>query len=226
MVFTVKEKQKAPEVQVRVMVSARSAAAPEPESEPEPPRRDEEPAEVFDTPPPAFSMPTTSLAREPVETLAERLFDLSMDLIVAEPDEAMGMALDLLQEYVPAELSVAYQGSMTDEVLRAVEARGGTRDEILGRTIPPGEGIVGMCFEMRETVREDDISRSIPYDVRIDGVKGFQVGSALVVPMIDETSLVYGVIELLNPKGRPFLDADVEAAEMLARTLGQSLSNR
>ncbi len=223
MVFTVKEKQKAPDV--RVVVSARSAVA-RPEPEPEPPRREEEPQEVFDTPPPALSMPTTSLAREPVETLAERLFDLSMDLIVAEPDEAMGMALDLLTEFVPAELSVAFRGSMNDEHLTAVDARGDTSGEIVGRTVPFGEGIVGMCFDMRESVREDDITRSIPYEKRLDGVDGFPVGSALVVPVIDETSLVYGVIELLNPKGRAFLDADVEAAETLARTLGQALSNR
>ncbi|MEZ4321085.1 MAG: GAF domain-containing protein [Myxococcota bacterium] len=227
--WTVKEK--APPPVVRVMASARSELLSAP-PEPDPgfndfgDIEDDEPSQIYNAPPPALSMPPTRLAREPVESLAERLFDLSMDLVVAEPEEAMGMALDILAEFVPSELAVAVRGSLNDETMQVLEARGTGAKEIIGRHIPFGEGLVGTCFDMRESIAVQDVTQSIPYESQYDGVDAFEVGCVLVVPLVDDDTLVHGVLELLNPPGRAFLGPDIDAVEMIARTLGQALANR
>lgn len=223
--WTVREK--VPEPQIQVVISPRSQQL-QPAEELDNDFRnveEDEPSQIYNDPPPALTVPTTSLARERGDTLAERLFDLSMDFVVAEPEEAVSMCLQLLNEYVPCETTIAVLGSY-DEPLKVVDARGTSAREVIGREIPLGEGLIGTCFDMRETIRVHDVFASIPYSARYDGVNGFAVGCVLAVPIVDEETMVYGVIELLNPAGRAFLDADVDAAETVARTLGQALANR
>src|SRR5690606_20998232 len=93
-------------------------------------------------PPPALHMPESSSLHKHVEdkeSLAERLFDLGMDLATASTDEACQMALDLVLEYVPAESGCVARGTLDDPALRFVAASGAWADELIGREQPFGD---------------------------------------------------------------------------------------
>lgn len=204
------------------VVAAASSVA---EELPEEPVVDKDP--VSTEPPPTLSMPETSSLKkelEDIETLAERLFDLSMDLAEATPDRACQLALDLVLEFVDIEAASVARGNLNDPVLRFVAATGPTAEQLLGTSVQFGEGLIGMCFDMGGTMIVDDISEENRHAHHVDEAVGFDTKVALLVPIADEDGQTYGVIELLNPGEGSFSSAHVEAVETVARTLAGALS--
>jgi len=172
-------------------------------------------------------MPDSQLVKEAPETLAERLFDLSMDIAVAEGDEAYDLALDLLLEFVPAEAASVARGTLNDPSLKFVSARGPVADQIQGREVAFGEGLVGMCFDVRGTIVVDDVDHDTRHLDQFDEDTGFETLSVLCVPIFDQAQgLIYGVIQLLNPPGKAFRTVDKESAEAVAEALARALSSR
>lgn len=211
------------EQKIQVVAAARSARM----EDIEPPRQKEKPKEVLPkTPPPQLTMPARSTLRKEVEdinALAERLFDLSMDIAVAEPDEACRMALDVIESFVPAEAMSIARGTLNDPCLTFVAASGPVSDRIIGRTIQFGEGIIGMAFDMGGTVQVRDAADHERHLHHMDSETGFSTQVALCVPITDDEGNSYGVIELLNPEGDQFSSQHVEAVETISRTLAGAL---
>lgn len=175
----------------------------------------------------ALSMPESTLAIEAPETIAERVFDLSMDLATASEDDAYRMALDLLLEFVQAEAGSVARGTLNDPCLKFVAATGPVADQIRGREVGFGEGLVGMCFDVRSTIVVDEVDQDTRHLDQFDEQTGFQTVAALCVPILDEgEGLIYGVIQLLNPPGSGFTMQDKEAAEIVAQTLATALTRR
>lgn len=217
------------EPKITVVAAAASTQLDEPEYV-EPPSAQEEEAPL--APPPALTMPVTSSLKkeveevaEPEESLAERLFDLSMELATASPDEACQMALDLLQEFVSFEAASVARGTINDPELRFVAATGPVKDEIVGRTLQFGEGLIGMCFDMGGTLLIDDVGEEDLHVRRFDEDTGFTTRAALCVPITDEEGSSFGVLQLLNPGESGFTPANVEVVETIARTLAGALSH-
>jgi len=172
-------------------------------------------------------VPESSLQREAPESLAERLFDLSMEVAMAEGDEPYEMALDLLLEFVPTEAASVARGTLKDPSLVFVTARGPVADEITGREVAFGEGLVGMCFDVRSTIVVDDVDQDTRHLDQFDEATGFDTVAVMCVPIFDaEQGLIYGVIQLLNPPGRGFRTIDKESAEAVAESLARALSAR
>ncbi len=172
-------------------------------------------------------MPESTLAIEAPETLAERVFDLSMDLASAPEEDAYSMALELLLEFVEAEAGSVARGTLNDPNLKFVAATGPVADEIRGREVGFGEGLVGMCFDLRSTIVVDEVDQDTRHLDQFDSETGFRTVAALCVPIFDEAEgLIYGVIQLLNPPGRGFTMHDKEAAELIAQTLSTALTRR
>lgn len=175
-------------------------------------------------PAPAFEMPRSSLIREEPESLAERLFEASMDFIGAERDEACQIALELVNEFVSCQASSIALGTLNDRELTFVAATGPVADQIQGSKQPFGKGLVGMCFDLRSTLVVTDVKQSAHHDGAFDQQTGFDTHAALCVPILDDEGLAYGVIQLLNPTGQPFFDEDEEAVETIARALAGALA--
>ena len=172
-----------------------------------------------------LQMPTSSLAIEAPVPLAERLFDITADLETASTDEAAAMALDLLMEYVHADAGSVVRGTLNDPCLTFIVARGPVADQIVGRKVAFGEGLVGMCFDLRSTVVVDDVDQETRHLDQFDKSTGFNTVAAWCVPILDESQgLMYGVIQLLNPHGRGFTMADKDAAEATARALASVMA--
>ncbi|NCG22163.1 MAG: GAF domain-containing protein [Rhodobacterales bacterium] len=188
-------------------------------------------------PPPSFMMPVTSTLQkaapnalpidddeEEEETLAERLFDLSMDITGAKPDEACELALALLLEFVPVEAVSVARGSLNDPHLTFVAATGPVAAAIIGKNVPFGEGLVGLAFDMAGTLLVADVTADSRHMVSVDDETGFSTQSALCVPILDSDERAFGIIQLLNPKGHKFTAEHIEAAETIAGTLGTALA--
>jgi hypothetical protein len=161
---------------------------------------------------------------EEEETLAERLFDLSFDLTEAEPDEACRLGLNLILEFVPVQAASVARGSLNDSALTFVAATGPVADDIVGRKVKFGAGLIGMCFDMKGTLLTNDVRRDSRHLDSLDAKTGFESQVALCVPLLDDSSESFGVIQLLNPVAGSFQDVDVEAVEAIAKTLAGALS--
>ena len=130
-------------------------------------------------------------------------------------------------EFVQAEAGSVARGTLNDPSLCFVAATGPVADQIVGREVGFGEGLIGMCFDVRSTIVVDDVDQETRHLDQIDSETGFNTVAALCVPIFDEQQgLIYGVIQLLNPHGRGFTMMDKEAAELVAQTLATSLSRR
>lgn len=175
----------------------------------------------------SLRMPESTLAIEAPETLAERVFDLSMDLASASETDAYGMALELLLEFVDAGAGSVARGTLNDPSLRFVAATGPVADQIKDREVAFGEGLIGMCFDVRSTIVVDEVDQDTRHLDQFDEETGFDTVAALCVPIFDEgEGLIYGVIQLLNPPGSGFTMQDKEAGELVAQTLATALTRR
>ncbi|MFT5458529.1 MAG: hypothetical protein ACI9K2_005034 [Myxococcota bacterium] len=179
---------------------------------------------------PDVPMPTLTLDDELTDaeteevSLAERLFDLSFDIAEAEPDEACRLALDLVQEYVRAQAGSILRGSLNDEAMRFVAVDGPVADQLIGRSVPFGQGLIGQAFDMRATLVATDARHDRRHLDRIDQETGFVTRVALCVPVHSPEQGSLGVIQLINPPGDTFSEIHIEVVETVARTLVGALA--
>lgn len=157
------------------------------------------------------------------DNLAERLFDLSMELAGAPAETACEMALLLSCEMVPCEASSVARGSAADFHLTIAAATGPVADQLIGRKVPFGEGIVGLCFDARIPVQINDAQNDERHNTDFDQETGFITRDVLCVPVIGEDETVYGVIQLINPEVG-IAPEHVDALVQIARTLASALA--
>jgi hypothetical protein len=230
--WTVKPKEMA--VKIVALGPVRESVADAPDWEPR--KEEEEPENA--SPPPMLTMPMkSSLAPPPMpdpppmpaitrkatdaESVAERLFDLSMDIAGAPPEEACQRALALLQEFIPCEASSVARGSVADFHLTIAAATGPVAEQLVGTQVPFGSGYVGLCFDSRIPVQVNGVEGDERHHTDIDENTGFHTRACTCVPVLrgDE---IFGVIQLLNPAS-PFLPEDIDVAAQVAQTLAEAL---
>lgn len=215
----------APAIQVVAAGPAVRVAAPKPEA----------PKPVAPVPdglaPPPFSMPVSTLMPldmdeddEEEESLAERLFELSMDISGAPVDEACKMSLDLILEFVPASAASVVRGTVNDPALTFVAATGPVADQILGRQVPFGTGLIGLSFDIGGTLLVGDAASDSRHASDLDRETGFHTMASLCVPLIGSDHRTFGVIQILNPRGDAFKPEHVEAVETVGRTLANAIA--
>lgn len=171
---------------------------------------------------PTSQMPTL-IDESPPPDLAERLFDLSMDLASAvEPNDACRIALDVILKLVPCEAASVLRGSLHEGGLTFVAVSGPAADDLLGKRLDFGQGIVGACFAVGVTIQVDDVRSDDRHEDSLDQETGFRTRAVLCVPVRTQSGL-YGVIELLNPPIR-FRPWHTEVVESVARTLALNFS--
>jgi putative methionine-R-sulfoxide reductase with GAF domain len=115
------------------------------------------------------------------------------------------------------------RGTLNDTSLQIIAASGPVSEHVKGLTIPFGQGIVGLCFDMGFSIQVDDVSRHKSHLAKVDSQTGFLTRATLCVPIRDDSHRMFGVIQLINPKS-DFLDWHIECAETVARTLSGPLA--
>jgi hypothetical protein len=214
-----------------VAVGPTGAQEAEADEEPPPSKRVDTPIAPDAPPPPPVQMMRSSLFRElppelpaelEPEPLAERMFDVSLELAGASPDDACKRMLEIVVEFIPVEAASLARGTELATELRYVAAHGPIAEKILGQSVPVGEGIIGLCFEARSPVQAYDAQKDDRHLVKFDKEFEFQTHGVLCVPVMNDES-TFGVIQLINPKSA-FLPGHIEALQTMARTLANVLA--
>jgi signal transduction histidine kinase len=87
---------------------------------------------------------------------------------------------------------------------------GPVANDLLGKRLPPGKGVVGRAIETRKSIIANDVRRSKEWFEQTDEQTGFKTQDLLVAPMMVKERLI-GVIELVNKRnGQPFGEGDQE----------------
>jgi signal transduction histidine kinase len=87
---------------------------------------------------------------------------------------------------------------------------GPVADDLLGKRLPPGKGVVGRAVDTHRSIIANDVRRSKEWFEQTDEQTGFKTQDLLVAPMMVKDRLI-GVIELVNKRnGQPFGATDQE----------------
>jgi phosphoserine phosphatase RsbU/P len=82
--------------------------------------------------------------------------------------------------------------------------------------IPSDRGLVGTCGRTREIINVPDCYADSRFDQSVDKESGYRTRCLLSVPLIGLDDTLIGVLQILNRKGGPFNEVDVEAATALS----------
>ncbi len=156
----------------------------------------------------------------PPEDLAERLFELSADLVSAgSANAAAKLALDILMQLIPCEAGSVLRGTRRDGQLTFVAVSGPAAKQLIGKKMRFEQGVVGATFDLGITIQVNDVASDARYLDRFDKETGFQTRSVLCIPVRAQHA-VFGAVELLNPVGA-FQPWHVETMENVARNLAE-----
>ncbi len=112
----------------------------------------------------------------------------------------------------------------TQELIFTVTV-GPAADNLIGKRLPAGQGIVGKAVETRAPVVENNVSQAKNWSDSTDEETGFTTKALLAVPL-QIKGRVIGVIEIINKKDRlPFVDADKELLTAFAGQAAVAIEN-
>lgn len=102
-------------------------------------------------------------------------------------------------------------------------AHGDSQPQLGELRVPAGQGIVGAAMKEKRMIRVDDVSRDPRFFAQADAQTGWKTKALLAAPLLDGEECL-GVIEFLNPQGRPaFSRADEEMMEYFAGLVSGAL---
>ena len=88
-------------------------------------------------------------------------------------------------------------------------AHGNSQPQLGSLRVPSGKGIVGAAMKERKMIRVDDVGRDPRFFAKADEQTGWTTRALLAAPLLDGDECL-GVIEFLNPQGRPAFSRDDE----------------
>lgn len=142
-----------------------------------------------------------------------------------DPDDVPALIVERAPELLNAEeASLLLLDEATNELVFSYAA-GPVGQSLIGRRLPPGEGVAGFVASSGESSIVNDTSADGRFYGDLDGDSGFKTRSIVAVPLrgIDG---VRGVIEVLNRSGNaPFTAQDCELLEALADQAVIALEN-
>jgi GAF domain-containing protein len=216
-------RQHAPDIAIRVTPRA-LVEKWEPVREPEPTSEEREPRLLPRRPPPPVDMPSAEESSLRAPTRTERASELATALGGANLERSGELLLEAIGDYVRADASCVAIGSLSDPALRVAAARGPVAGSVVGRQVGFGEGLIGMCFDMRGTLLVNDVASDTMHLDQLDHAE--RTLAVMCVPLLDDEGTAHGVIQLVNPPERQFTPSHVEVVEVFARTLAESLAAR
>jgi hypothetical protein len=160
------------------------------------------------------------------ESMAERLFDLGMD-IASAPDleSASLLALEILSDVVPSESAAVLLADSTQNALRFSAATGPYAERARTLLVPLGVGIAGFAVATGRSIIVQDAESDPRRYAGADEATGYTTRSMLAAALVDADGQVLGCIELINPP-EPFLDWHLDAACSIASALAEAVSIR
>jgi serine phosphatase RsbU (regulator of sigma subunit) len=139
-----------------------------------------------------------------------------------DQDRLLGIILDTASAAVGAERGTVYLVSADG---REIWSRVVAGTESLVIRLPLGRGIAGTVAKTGETIRIPDAYADPRFDPSTDKRSGFRTRSILCSPIRNRDGKVVGVFQLLNRRGGPFEDSDVEFLDALSVHAALAIEN-
>jgi two-component system NtrC family sensor kinase len=95
---------------------------------------------------------------------------------------------------------------------------------ITGRTLQPGEGIVGHVVASGQPYLVNDVTDDPLFLPRVDGGSGFTTRAVVCVPLIARDRVI-GAIELINKPSGAFTEADLDLLQTMAGSVAVAVEN-
>ena len=139
-----------------------------------------------------------------------------------DQDVLLGLILATAQKAVDVERGTVYLLSADgQEIWSRVTA--GTEQLVI--RLPLGKGIAGTVAKTGETIRIDDAYADPRFDPSTDKRSGFVTRSILCTPIRNRKGETVGVFQLLNRRGGPFDDSDLEYLDALSIHASLAIEN-
>lgn len=138
------------------------------------------------------------------------------------PRVACQLALQAARDWVQAESGAV----ILDErgYLRFAAVSGPHARKLAGVRLPLGTGVAGFSMEKQQVVVLADAHEDPRHCGEVDALTGYVTRQIAVLP-ITADSMIFGVIELMNLRGRNrFSDEDIENLSRVADALGRRLA--
>ena len=157
------------------------------------------------------------------DDLAEKIFDATFELSNTRDEaHASQRALDILQSLVGCQAGSVALGGINDVNLKFVAATGPAAQKVIGQTVPFGQGLIGVAFDLTVPVIAHDVDADERHLTKIDDQTGFKTRAVTCVPIGTEGTY-FGVVQLLNPKDK-FQTWHIDACEGIASALASRLA--
>ncbi len=170
--------------------------------------------------------------REARKALAEQRRTLDRLNFLIEASKALNSTLDLGEVMrIILEMTTAQTGAeraslfLVDherEELWTLVAQGMEQKEI---RLPAGRGIAGFVADSGQIVNLPDAYQDERFDPSFDRSSGYRTKSLLALPVKDRNGKIVGVLQLLNNKGGPFTQDEIEALADISVHAALALEN-
>jgi len=147
------------------------------------------------------------------------LVNSSLDLT-----EVLDNAMNYVEELMNAETSSIFEVDYEREELRFRLARGKWGSKAQEIRLAMGEGIAGRAAQEGKPILVPDIEQDKRFTPRVDAHTGFKTRSIICVPIKHKGRLI-GVLEVLNKRGGPFDEDDVELLTVVSNQIGIAMEN-
>ena len=133
------------------------------------------------------------------------------------------MILEKSRPWMQAEACSIFLPDKESGELVIHSARGDSAPELGALRVPKGQGIVGTAMAEKKTIRVDEVEKDARFYSKADEKTGWKTKALLAAPLVDGEECV-GVIEFLNPIGRPtFTHQDEQMVEYFAGLVAAAL---
>jgi signal transduction histidine kinase len=137
-------------------------------------------------------------------------------------DDLLHLIVGKITELMEADRSTLYvmDESKTELWTRVLQA-----DEIREIRLKIGEGIAGWVAKTGRVVNIEDAYQDDRFHPQVDLRSGYRTRSILCMPLRDNLGSIIGVVQVLNKKGGPFTEEDVELLGALASQASIAIEN-
>ncbi len=147
------------------------------------------------------------------------LVNSSLDLT-----EVLDNAMNYVEELTNAETSSIFEVDYERDELRFRLARGKWGSKAQEIRLAMGEGIAGRVAREGKPILVPDVEQEKRFTPRVDAHTGFKTRSIICVPIKHKGRLI-GVLEVLNKRGGPFDEDDVELLTVVSNQIGVAMEN-
>ncbi len=132
---------------------------------------------------------------------------------------ALDLVMDTAKKVTSSDRSSLFIYNSDEDILESEVAQGLLTKICVKR----GEGIVGQCALLKESIVEQDVDATKHFNAEVDLGSGYVTRNTMTVPVLDTEGTLLGVIQVLNKVSGDYDESDEELLYTIAKSVSQRL---